>query len=697
MTMATAANSALPIGYRKKIARDAAPAEKHAAGVIFVAPDGDILLLHRSKAEKNYASHWAWPGGGGEEGEQPEDTARRESREETKADIADDSSPMKPIDLRRSPNGIDFYTFASPVKEKFAPRLNEEHSGYTWAPLDKLPSPLHPAVAATLQDQVGLADDMQPEDWVGVRDGLLKWISEEESEAEHGEDCATDSALRLALDKDTVREMDRDGRMRVATAPISKANVCPYRGREIPGWESIGLDPDKIYNLLRDPDELKKAAKSFNGVQILRKHIPVNAQDHQPWDVVGSTGTDAAFDGEYLTNSLNIWTKDAIDGIESDLKKELSSGYHYRPDMTPGTFRGSAYDGVMRDIVGNHVALVEDGRAGSDVVVGDSTENLHMKPTRLAAASLLATSTHISPRLAMDIALPKSLFVDISTKNFAAKKTAIAKALVDATKGKLIKGMALDEGGLMRLLDALEDTKGADESATEPQHKAMEAAAHGESDLGIPKAVGEEFAQADKGKTFDAEAVKEWMKGKGMGEDDLADFDTTFPAPATDEDDLSDEEKAKAAKEKTAKDEADKAAEEKAKKDKEDQAKDKDMVSKPAMDAALKAHGETVAKQVRQTERDIRVACATVKDWVGEVPPQMAFDSAADVYRHALSTLGVDGAKDLHADALLPVLKAQPKPGARPNVTAPALGMDASTADAMTKIIGVDLGRIGAV
>ena len=38
----------------------------------------------------------------------------------------------------------------------------------------------------------------------------------------------------------------------------------------------------------------------------------------------------------------------------------------------------------------------------------------------------------------------------------------------------------------------------ADKSVSEAQHKAMEAAAHGESTLGIPQNVGEEFVRADK-------------------------------------------------------------------------------------------------------------------------------------------------------------------------------------------------------
>lgn len=41
-------------------------------------------------------------------------------------------------------------------------------------------------------------------------------------------------------------------------------------------------------------------------------------------------------------------------------------------------------------------------------------------------------------------------------------------------------------------------------SKTAKQHRAMAAAAHGKSNIGIPKSVGQEFLKADKGKTFKA-------------------------------------------------------------------------------------------------------------------------------------------------------------------------------------------------
>ena len=67
-----------------------------------------------------------------------------------------------------------------------------------------------------------------------------------------------------------------------------------------------------------------------------------------------------------------MWGKEGIDDIESKEKVELSASYRYRADMTPGEFEGEAYDGVIRDIRGNHVATVPEGRAGPDVLVADA-------------------------------------------------------------------------------------------------------------------------------------------------------------------------------------------------------------------------------------------------------------------------------------------------------------------------------------
>lgn len=204
---------------------------------------------------------------------------------------------------------------------------------------------------------------------------------------------------RLAFDRASMRSFDGNGRLQVKRSNISKANVCGYYGREIPNHEKLGLDPEKIYQLWRHPEELKKAAHTFNSLPLLSIHTPDFPGDPPREYRVGTTHSSAEFDGTYLTNGLSVWDNSAIAGIETEEQEELSSSYQYVADMTPGaTPDGEVYDGVMRDIVGNHVALVEVGRAGSDVLVADSLPE-GIKPMSELTKKLMAA---ITPLLAKD-------------------------------------------------------------------------------------------------------------------------------------------------------------------------------------------------------------------------------------------------------------------------------------------------------
>lgn len=204
--------------------------------------------------------------------------------------------------------------------------------------------------------------------------------------------------VRFAFDKASVRRYDADGMLHVSRTPISKANVCIYYGREIPDSEALGLEPDKAYRLLRDPEELRKAVSTFNNKPILNRHIGVSVVNPPKDAIIGSTGEVADFDGTYLNNSMVIWDVDSIMGIETERQKENSSSYRYRLDMTPGEYEGEAYDGVMRDIVCNHVAIVPSGRAGSDVFVYDSKPSIG----KTLMSKLDKFWAYILPKLASD-------------------------------------------------------------------------------------------------------------------------------------------------------------------------------------------------------------------------------------------------------------------------------------------------------
>jgi hypothetical protein len=458
----------------------------------------------------------------------------------------------------------------------------------------------------------------------------------------------------LAFDRASVRTYDRDGRLHVEITNISKAAVNPYIGREIPDWKALGLDPDRVYKLLRDPDELAKAAATFNNIPLLSRHVPVTADDHKPDLVIGSTGTDADFDGSHLRNSLVVWARDAIDDIESDVKKELSAAYRYRADMTPGTYEGEPYDGVMRDLVGNHVAIVREGRAGSSVVVGDAAipkleELFEMSKkdllTRKGAVALGALMIALKPKLAMDAKIDLApLFKGVTAKNFKEKKAAIVEGVTTLTAGKLAQDASIsDVATLLDSLEGVEPAEAADNDATAglpivgqgPNETTMDAGAEGVRQFLTGKLSDEDIAK-----------VCSLIDGGATDEDPDGDAGTNAPAPALDED------------------------------------REKEMVDKPAMDAAIaKAVADaeaTVTARITQSQRAIRDAERKVRPYVGELA--IACDSAEAVYRAALSALGLgDKIKDVHASALPTILDMQPLPGSQPKAKL-SVAMDAAGA-----------------
>lgn len=251
----------------------------------------------------------------------------------------------------------------------------------------------------------------------------------------------------LATDKRTV---DQDGRLRVPGCRISKANVCPYFGREIPNYETMGLDADRVYMMYRDPEELRKAADSFNTVPLLDTHVPVTADDHAPDSTVGVI-SNTRFEYPYLVGDVTVWTQDAKDLIETETQRELSSAYRYTADMVAGMSpEGVAFHGRMRQIMGNHVALVAEGRAGPDVLVADEKPKPMSKLERILSriTALVVGDSALNAELeAMDADLDddkkkaacdsyaKELGKDAESLSDEEKTEAYRRAAADSTGG----------------------------------------------------------------------------------------------------------------------------------------------------------------------------------------------------------------------------------------------------------------------
>ena len=450
----------------------------------------------------------------------------------------------------------------------------------------------------------------------------------------------------ITLDSSSQRHLDENGYLHVASSHISKAAVNPYYGREIPGWESLGLDPDHIYQVFRPGEELAKGAASFNGLPLHLEHHVDSADNPQKEHRVGSLGTDAAFNAPYLDNSLTITDRAAIVGIDPDLYgeteeekkspkiKELSAAYMYDPVAKAGTFEGQPYDIIMTNIRGNHVALVREGRAGPDVVVADQQIDAKDANKKGFIMSILEKIKQLISQAESAGAAPHP----------GGEEEAKAAMSGDNGNGgegdpnKKAQDDQAEELGvkLFALVDSIDDKELADKI------KALVQEMRAEQPAGDNAGEGQEPAKAAPAVDND---LKEAMDKCGLDSEDpvaAASFVKALEYVAETMEEAG--EAVGAAAEKA----AEGAAADEGKKDESALAAMDRKLRKIAKDSAL-----AKSQAVREVEAKIKAkteAARKVRPLVGELDI-FAFDSAGDIYRHALSASGLK-TKTTDAEAL---------------------------------------------
>lgn len=167
----------------------------------------------------------------------------------------------------------------------------------------------------------------------------------------------------------TKRTYDNNGWLEVTDNPISKVGVFDYLGAEIGAPE-----PDKIYRVLRPPEELASEAtiNSFKLTPFIIEHemLGKHATPAEKKGIQGVIGENVYFDPPYLRANIKIFSDVALSNIDSG-KIDLSPGYRSKYEFTSGIYEGQHYDVIQRHLRGNHLALVDEGRTGPDVAVQD--------------------------------------------------------------------------------------------------------------------------------------------------------------------------------------------------------------------------------------------------------------------------------------------------------------------------------------
>jgi len=145
----------------------------------------------------------------------------------------------------------------------------------------------------------------------------------------------------------------------------NSGNIQVYKNFEIPNLPEHLQNKDEI-KIYRPAKEVKKSAEAF-------AHLTVT--DTHPWDNVNTKnfkeyavglGSDVKFKKGYvIASSIVITDSDIIVMLQSDNEsKELSCGYFAEFVYEAGEVDGESYDGYMKNLVGNHIAIVERGKCG---------------------------------------------------------------------------------------------------------------------------------------------------------------------------------------------------------------------------------------------------------------------------------------------------------------------------------------------
>lgn len=205
--------------------------------------------------------------------------------------------------------------------------------------------------------------------------------------------------------------------------PIARTGPQKYTAEELPGIDLGGKDTVTVY---READDVfsDSAVASFEAKPVTDEHpespciTPENACEYSKGSAVNIRR-----DGNYLIADLMITDASLIQKIKTG-KRDVSCGYNARYEIRDGKL-------CQVNIEGNHVAVVDCGRAGSKVAIKDSApaktgqkRRMYMKKSSKTFARLWSQFTSDSK--------PDTLTTEVAVDDFA-------EAIKDELKDELIK------------------------------------------------------------------------------------------------------------------------------------------------------------------------------------------------------------------------------------------------------------------
>lgn len=187
--------------------------------------------------------------------------------------------------------------------------------------------------------------------------------------------------------KPTSRVVLHNGFLLCVGVKLAKPMVKDYYAGEL---GLAGHKPTDVIKIHTSADTLFSQAvmTGFDGADVVMSHPQGNVVNSDNYkDHIIGTAKNVRQDDGYLVADLTIKDKWAIRAIQQDNIKQISLGYSAKLDMTAGAtplingFGGQNYDGQWVEMTADHVAVVREGRCGSDCAIGDDKHKFNQKET----------------------------------------------------------------------------------------------------------------------------------------------------------------------------------------------------------------------------------------------------------------------------------------------------------------------------
>lgn len=178
------------------------------------------------------------------------------------------------------------------------------------------------------------------------------------------------------IDSGTVSQVRNDNGILQARVNLSRVGVFPYV-----------YSDGRIVKEAKLPDQLfsPQTIESANGAVITDQHPQIKTDsdtgliDNSNYQLLSKGNVyNVRQDSEFLAGVEKIYDAELVKKITNGEQVQVSIGFTADIDWTPGEYNGEKYDCVQKNIRINHVAHVDEGRAGETCrVLLDSKSKLN--------------------------------------------------------------------------------------------------------------------------------------------------------------------------------------------------------------------------------------------------------------------------------------------------------------------------------